>query len=416
MIPGPVPPPDPPVVQVAPDRDEDAPLDPSAAPGTIAPPPPTSPAAVVGGEPADPGEFDDVVALYALGQLACTGVLIAPDLVLTAGHCRAGIEYALVGTHDLGSGGEPIEIVDAVAHPDLYVTYDVAVLTLARPAAVAPRPLALDCQVAGYLREGAEAVIVGFGATDSWGTEWSDLLQRAQTQITDPECVDLDAGCNAEVSPGGELMAGGDGVDSCVGDSGGPLYLRTPDGDLLIGITSRAAIPAPSPCGGGGIYVRVDAIAEWIEATTAVTLLRPDCSTFNHPPSPTADPIAVPGSALASTRIDPNDRDANQSHTYALTAPPRFGRAEIDAAGVLHYRAPDALVPGTDLVVVEVTDDGAPPRSGRVEIPIAIAAGGLPAGGGCGCGPVQGSGGRFGAWTIAAGLLLAGRRSGRCGW
>ena len=38
--------------------------------------------------------------------------------------------------------------------------------------------------------------------------------------------------------PDGELGAGGMGIDTCPGDSGGPLYLPTDFGTFLAGVTS----------------------------------------------------------------------------------------------------------------------------------------------------------------------------------
>ena len=51
-------------------------------------------------------------------------------------------------------------------------------------------------------------------------------------------------GCNPNVAPGGEFIAGGSGTaDSCFGDSGGPVYLDTPAGPVLIG-RSRVVLTA----------------------------------------------------------------------------------------------------------------------------------------------------------------------------
>ena len=53
----------------------------------------------------------------------------------------------------------------------------------------------------------AQTVIVGFGAIDPWAEEWTTQLHEARTTVSDPYCVDLDAGCNEDVSPGAELIA-----------------------------------------------------------------------------------------------------------------------------------------------------------------------------------------------------------------
>ena len=59
-------------------------------------------------------------------------------------------------------------------------------------------------------------------------------------------------------------MAGGDGHDSCNGDSGGPAYILVDGGRKVAGLTSRATEGATNPCGEGGIYTRVDTQREFI--------------------------------------------------------------------------------------------------------------------------------------------------------
>jgi hypothetical protein len=372
--------------------------------GEVAGPTSAGPVPVVGGAPAPVGAWDDAVALFGQGRLACSGTLIAPDLVLTAGHCAA-LDSAVIGTNDLRSGGEEIAVIDIVAHPDPYTTFDVALVRLERQASVKPRSLALDCVVDGYLHEGAEVAIVGYGATDVSGSEPTEQLQEAFTTVVDPVCADLDGGCNEAVSPRGELIAGGDGVDSCLGDSGGPLYLRTDEAfegvtEFLVGITSRARVPAEAPCGGGGIYVRADAVADWIQETSGLTLPRPACDGFNHPPIPTAPPIEVVQGGTAVSVIDPGDADLDQTFTFRLVQRPEHGMVQLSDDGGLYYLAPDALPAHEGAAVVEVTDDGEPPRSNEVTIPIRVVPG--PAWqGGCSTSPARAGWG--GLW----GLVLA---------
>ena len=62
-----------------------------------------------------------------------------------------------------------------------------------------------------------------------------------------------------------EIVAGGNGLDSCNGDSGGPAYILLNGKRMLAGATSRATRNFTRPCGDGGIYTRVDKYLDWIK-------------------------------------------------------------------------------------------------------------------------------------------------------
>ena len=233
---------------------------------------------VVGGTPVVVGEWPDCAAVRFGSNIGCTGVLVAPTVVLTAAHCIGGITSVYLGTWDLTqTPGETINVVQEIAYPSWWSTYDVGLLILEEPSTVAPRLIAHGCG-SDFIVDGADVTVVGWGAIDNWGTSYPDVLMNARTTIVEASCSNLQVGCNPAVSPGGELTAGGGGIDSCYGDSGGPLYLDTPLGPMLVGITSRAYSTSAGPCGEGGIYVRPDAVVGWIEQQTGVVLAEPDCS------------------------------------------------------------------------------------------------------------------------------------------
>src|SRR6185369_14964998 len=124
---------------------------------------------------------------------------------------------------------------------------------LARASSRKPRPV-VDGWARLNLVNGAAVELVGYGAINATGDHFIDELQEASSTITDVDCT-TSAGCNPGAQPAGELGAGGMGIDTCPGDSGGPLYLMTRYGPVLAGVTSRSYDNPPVPCSGGGIYV-----------------------------------------------------------------------------------------------------------------------------------------------------------------
>jgi endonuclease G len=234
--------------------------------------------AVVGGTTVLPGQWPDAVAVLGSSG-TCTGTLIAPDVVLTAGHC-ANIKpvQVIANTTDYSQdGGVRVQVAKTVAYPNWQTEYDVAVLVLAsRIEGVAPRKVGTSCTFEEFSRSTAVR-LVGFGATDTSGQVANTQLMQAMTEVVDPECTG-GQGCKQAVAPGGEFVAGGSsGADSCFGDSGGPVYLDTSRGAVVVGAVSRGVDGADTPCGGGGIYVRTDKLIDWIEQTTERAIEQDGC-------------------------------------------------------------------------------------------------------------------------------------------
>ncbi|MBC7975188.1 MAG: trypsin-like serine protease, partial [Myxococcales bacterium] len=255
-----------------------------SSPSSSAPSPSSS---IVGGTPVPPGQWRDVVAVLSPTS-ACTGTLIAPDVVLTAGHCiDPAPVYVVVDTVDYGKpGGEPIRVKAAIAYPHWEGAYDVGVVVLDRAAHPTPRIVAAGCTATYGLVAGAQVHLVGFGLTTAGGTDENTRLHQGRAPILDPTCRDA-AACMPSVAPGGEFIAGGGAVDSCFGDSGGPVYLDTPTGPALIGVVSRGISLDGPPCGAGGVYVRADKVMPWVERVTHRTVRRTKC--------PNGDPHGNPG-------------------------------------------------------------------------------------------------------------------------
>jgi MYXO-CTERM domain-containing protein len=336
-------------------------------------------------------------------------------VVLTAGHCVGGIESIKLDAADYRDKGEEIDVIETIEHDDSWTTYDVAVLMLAEEARTAPRIIATDCLLDDY-GDGSDVTMAGWGAKDSNGVQYDTLLRAGMTQVEDHDCSDTNMGCNRQVSPDGELRAGGNGADACFGDSGGPLYLHTDQGDFLLGLTSRGYTQSTVDCGEGTIYVRTDAIIDWIEDVSGRTLERFDCDgggtepgVDNAAPVPTVEPITVIAGNTVTVAVSPNDPNPNDSHSYAISVLPAEGSVVPGAEGTLTYTAPGDF-DGSDDFEVTVTDDGDPRESASITVPVTVVArDGEEGTGGCGCTTAVVSG-RSAGWLGLLGLVLGWRR------
>ena len=232
---------------------------------------------VVGGTQVPAGKWPDAVAVLG-PQGTCTGTLIAPDLVITAGHCiDIHPTKVIINTTDYAAqGGTTIDVLTTVAYPSWQTAYDVSLIMLAHPVVgVVPRKVGTSCTFQGF-NNNMQVHLVGFGLTDAMGTGINSALNETMAPVLDRDCTG-GHGCKTAVSPGGEFVAGGNSHDSCFGDSGGPVYLDTPRGVILVGAVSRGIDGSATPCGGGGIYVRTDKLVEWIETTAGEPVAKDDC-------------------------------------------------------------------------------------------------------------------------------------------
>ena len=246
--------------------------------------------AVVGGSDAAPGEFTSVAEVYlGEGVFFCTGTLIDPTHVLTAGHCGnpTGAVFAapvawptpLIDVY-IGSNktleGEHVPVSKAVVSPDYFGLLnsrnDLTILTLSRASSHTPTPVAAAGERSIW-DPGDLETIAGWGVTEEDG-DLPDTLQKAQVPITtDTYCKSRyteDDGYDFD--PETMVCAGypEGGVDTCQGDSGGPMFGTAADGSRrVVGVTSWGNGCAQE--GYPGVYARVadTKLREWVASETS---------------------------------------------------------------------------------------------------------------------------------------------------
>lgn len=234
--------------------------------GVIPPSPQDDVHSIVGGELTN--DFPDCCAVGNDNGFFCTGTLIAPNLVVTAGHCTGSTRVFLKGSDiRVPDEGEIIRVSRTVVHPDT----DLRVLVLEQNSTVTPRHVARGSQVG----QPTKALLVGFGTTNLAGNIGYGRKRKVEVPIVSLECGTASDEQKLGCRRGVELVAGHRGLlrDSCKGDSGGPLYIRGSGNTFhLLGATSRGIINTVNVCGDGGIYVRVDKFLDWIKDETGITI------------------------------------------------------------------------------------------------------------------------------------------------
>jgi MYXO-CTERM domain-containing protein len=212
----------------------------------------------------------------------CSGTLVHPYIVTTASHCGTNHRMATFGESNNGAGAArrvPIEYCRVFQRNGSSGT-DYAFCKLATPVTDLPIiPPLMGCEVDMMLKPGQKVVVAGFGDNNDnnggFGTKrWVETtFNRADT------------GRGAQV--------GGMGKAPCFGDSGGPAFVKLPDGSWRsFGIDSSGT---GNSCGAGDIMAMIYKAVPWIEQQSGIDIS----------PCHDADGTWNPGPNCHSFSLDP---------------------------------------------------------------------------------------------------------------
>ena len=226
-------------------------------------------AAIVGNAPAVTyGIGRSVVTIVGSRGNFCSGALIAPKLVLTAGHCvQPGVDYRIV---EYDRERKPaLKTVRRVAvHPGFSMqsilahraTADVALLELAAPA---PERVAAVLGVPqSPLAAGNIFTVAGIGVAIP-GDGKSGGVVRAAPLVATGRPGTLQIRLVDPATQGAKPGLGG-----CTGDSGGPAFETQAQGPVLIGVVSWSTGPnLGDGCGGMTGVTPLTLYREWVLQT-----------------------------------------------------------------------------------------------------------------------------------------------------
>jgi hypothetical protein len=212
--------------------------------------------AIFGGQPVEACAWPSVVAVSNKGSL-CTGTLVHPRVVMFAAHCGAGNPKILFG-EDVSTPIKTIPTELCMTNPDYSgVTdqaHDWAFCRLPAPITDIPiTPIVYGCETEA-VSKGASVVITGYGIQQQNGD--AGLKNWAETVIDNVYSMKVEVG-----------GLGNPGI--CPGDSGGPAFVRYPDGSWhVFGIASTLT----GDCGGLGTHSLAWHAVPWIEAESGIDI------------------------------------------------------------------------------------------------------------------------------------------------
>ncbi|XP_076317968.1 serine protease 1-like isoform X1 [Tachypleus tridentatus] len=231
---------------------------------------------IIGGHEAQKGRWPwQVVVMNRFHEPFCGGTVVASRWILTAAHCVRKRLYIRAGEHDVMDvdGSEQlVRVLDSIVHPNYNsetVDSDVALLKLRHSLSinVDVRPVCLPSQGA-ELSVGTLVTILGWGKSYKLDMLGTDVLHEARVPIANvQDCQQVydDHDISEYMICAGYKRGR---VDSCDGDSGGPLLYQVNGKWEVHGIISFG-----KGCGEKrkyGVYAKVSKFVKWINETIAL--------------------------------------------------------------------------------------------------------------------------------------------------
>ncbi len=192
---------------------------------------------------------------------ACTGTVIARDIILTAAHCVAGNKQVVIAYPEDGS--HVLQRVAAKAinpgfSPNSRVSIDLALVRIEGKLPARFQPMSLEADDGNHAI-GANRRVAGFGLAAERDEASAGTLRSARVSVLPklyPRFLRLGYRADADLAD----------FAVCTGDSGGPVL----DGTMVVGVVyGREKFGNAQSCGTTAQAVRIAPQRKWIDGILA---------------------------------------------------------------------------------------------------------------------------------------------------